>query len=68
MIKPTNTTEQYRDLLELWAAWWDGPGRKHYEGYIVPPLRATRETLGCMVCCGIQTDDRCQACSHDMSL
>ena len=28
--------EQYRDVLELWTEWWNGPGRQGYRDPIIP--------------------------------
>lgn len=60
--------EEYRDVLETWVKWWNGPGREQYRGHILPPLTATAEALDCIGCAGIYEDGvRCKACGRDMS-
>lgn len=56
--------EKYRDLLELWVAWWNGPGRRDYTGNVLPPLTKTGEALHCIACVGIRIDARCAACGR----
>lgn len=60
--------EEYRDVLETWVNWWNGPGREGYRGFVVPPLSATNKVLYCIGCAGIYEDGaRCKACGRDMS-
>ena len=37
--------DQYRDALELWTLWWNGPGRREYHDVVLPPLRKTAEDM-----------------------
>ncbi len=39
--KGPSRCDQYRDLLEAWAHWWDGPGRDRFNGHVLPPLSDT---------------------------
>ncbi len=59
---------EYRDLLELWTAWWNGPGRKDFMGDITPPLTRTAYALNCVICHGVDSKDtegeRCQSCGR----
>lgn len=59
---------EYRDLLERWLAWWDGPGQKGFNGMVVPPLTVTLETLSCQICQGLVEEGRCEACGRDLEL
>lgn len=60
-----NKFEEYRDLIELWVRWWDGPGRWNYTSMIVPPLTKTREALACIACCDLENEGaRCMACGR----
>lgn len=59
--------EQYRDLLEVWTAWWNNVGRSHFTHYILPPLTATGDALRCTLCAGESADGRCAACGRKMS-
>jgi hypothetical protein len=59
--------DQYRDLLETWAEWWNNIGRYHFTHYITPPLNRTAEALGCTICSGIhEPGERCQACGRKL--
>lgn len=63
---------EYRDLLELWTSWWNGPGRRGYAGVVLPPLRVTAEALTCLLCKGVGATEaasgpeRCQVCLRKM--
>lgn len=59
--------DEYRDLLETWAEWWNNIGRHHFTHYITPPTTATGDALGCTICSGIREDGRCQVCGRDMA-
>ena len=57
----------YRDLLEQWVAWWNGPGRIGYRDPVIPPLTATAEALKCLACSGASTlpsGEWCRACGR----
>jgi hypothetical protein len=61
--------DEYRDLLETWVAWWNGPGRRSYHDDLLPPLTRTATALNCTVCAGVGTveagdQERCAACGH----
>lgn len=58
--------DEYRDLLEHWAKWWDGPGRENYPAdFLLPPLEKTREALTCLACAGESLNgERCAACGR----
>ena len=56
--------DTYRDLLETWADWWDGPGRRGYEGNCLPPITRTGEALACLICVGVEIEGRCAACGR----
>jgi hypothetical protein len=60
--------DQYRDLLEAWAEWWNNVGRYHYEWHLLPPITKTGEALSCLAChnAGPFEDgpDRCQSCGR----
>lgn len=57
--------DEYRDVLELWCIWWDGPGRRSYAGNILPPLKRTREVMSCVVCAGVDIEEgRCEVCGR----
>lgn len=57
--------DEYRDLLELWAAWWNSNGRRNYTGNIVPPLTRTSEALRCSLCAGEDlAGARCEGCGR----
>jgi hypothetical protein len=57
--------DQYRDLLETWAAWWNGPGRQGYRDPIIPPITATGDALRCTICAGEElSGERCMACGR----
>ncbi len=62
--------EEYRDVLETWVKWWDGPGHENYRHFVVPPLTATREALACTLCAGVDVNEtppnRCQACGREI--
>lgn len=58
--------DEYRDLLELWTAWWNGPGRQGYRDPIIPPLTRTAEALACTLCAGESGEGRCAACGRRM--
>lgn len=58
--------DQYRDLLEHWAAWWNGPGREHYRFNLLPPVTATGEALNCSICAGEFGEGRCAVCGRKM--
>ena len=55
--------DEYRDLLELWVAWWNGPGRERFNGVVVPPLTRTAEALACSLCAGVMMDETCERCA-----
>lgn len=68
-MKRSNRAEIYRDLIELWVAWWNGPGRQYYVGQVLPPLTKTSDALVCLICKGIKDDaGRCEACLRDVSM
>ena len=57
--------QEYRDALETWAEWWDGPGRQHYRHFVKPPISATQEALRCIGCAGPDEPppgERCKMC------
>lgn len=56
--------DQYRDLLERWSAWWNGPGREQFHGAVLPPLTDTAAALTCTVCVGTWAEGRCAACGR----
>jgi hypothetical protein len=56
--------DEYRDLLELWVAWWNGPGRHGYRDPVIPPLARTADALACLACAGIRIEARCEACGR----
>lgn len=59
--------DQYRDLLETWAEWWNNIGRYHFTHYIQPPITATGDALGCTICAGLDGEmqgERCAACGR----
>jgi len=59
--------DQYRDLLETWAAWWNNVGRYHFMHYISPPITKTGEVLRCSICAGLDDEmdgERCGACGR----
>lgn len=59
--------DEYRDLLELWAAWWNNIGRRHFTHYITPPISRTGEALQCTICVGLDDEmdgERCAACGR----
>jgi len=70
---------EYRDLLDHWCKWWDGPGRENYKGNILPPLTRTREVMSCLGCVGVDKfeashvdpdengDVRCQCCGRKLN-
>jgi len=62
--------EEYRDVLETWVKWWNGPGRENYHHFVVPPLTATAEAMKCIICQGVEEADggRCAACGRDVSM
>lgn len=67
--RTTPRADQYRDLLEVWAAWWNNVGRANFTHYILPPLTATSEALACTACVDVgwyeaqdSPIDRCQVC------
>jgi len=64
--KEPTRCDRYRDLLEAWAQWWDGPGRERFTGYGRPPLSDTASALACMLCAGIEDGGRCAACGRQM--
>ena len=57
---------EYRECLELWAKWWNGPGRRAYPfGHIRPPLTKTGEILHCTICAGaLPAGETCEACGR----
>ena len=63
-----HTLEEYRDLLELWCKWWNGPGRQGYRDPVIPPLTRTAEALNCTICAGVYEHEggRCAACARDL--
>ena len=62
-----NKCNEYRDLLELWAKWWDGPGRDGYRNPIIPPISKTLNALNCMICIGVKEEgERCQVCGRKL--
>ena len=65
-----NRYYDYRDLLERWAAWWNGPGRHHYTYSVIPPITDTGKALNCTACHGISGMDeagqRCQVCGREI--
>jgi hypothetical protein len=63
----TSKFDQYRDLLESWGNWWNGPGRRDYKGTVLPPLTRTSEALQCVFCVDAVDDgenERCQVCGR----
>lgn len=57
----------YRDILEIWVTWWNGPGRRDFRGSVLPPLTKTGEALSCIGCAGLNTlpdGERCRACGR----
>lgn len=64
--------EQYRDLLETWAAWWNNIARYSFPSDIRPPITATGEALHCLACKGVGPYEaetgpkRCQVCLRRM--
>ncbi len=65
--------EHYRDLLETWVAWWNGPGRRGYRGSITPPLSETAGALNCIFCADVGQEeaaesglDRCVICLKEL--
>ena len=58
--------DDYRDLLEVWTQWWNGPGREGFKGFVLPPLTPTAEALNCTICAGVATDHRCKACGRNL--
>jgi len=64
--KGPSRCDQYRDLLEAWAHWWDGPGRDRFNGHVLPPLSDTASALACMLCAGAHEHGRCAACGRQM--
>ena len=60
---------EYRDLLELWVRWWNGPGRQGYRDPVIPPLTRTASALSCVACPGVSANEaapqeRCAACGR----
>lgn len=62
----TSRCDEYRDLLELWTEWWNGPGRQGYRDPIIPPITATGDALRCSLCAGESGEGRCAACGRRM--
>jgi hypothetical protein len=63
----TSRCDQYRDLLETWAEWWNNVGRASLNHYILPPLDRTAEALACSICAGLDDEmngERCQVCGR----
>ena len=58
--------EQYRDLIEVWINWWNGPGRRDYAGFVIPPIHRTEEILACSICSGTTGDGRCLVCLRQL--
>jgi hypothetical protein len=58
--------DKYRDLLELWAEWWNGPGRNGYRYPVIPPITKTGEALSCSLCSGVEEKERCNVCGRKM--
>ena len=67
-LQEDSRCDQYRDLLEHWAAWWNGPGREGYQhsSGLLPPIERTGGALSCTICAGITDEDegRCQVCGR----
>lgn len=66
-MTPPDTTrcDEYRDLLETWAAWWNGPGRQGYRDPVIPPITATGDALRCGICAGEDLGgERCAVCGR----
>ena len=58
-------SEGYRDALELWVSWWNGPGREDYRGVVLPPITLTGDLLQCRLCQGVIAEgERCAACDR----
>ena len=56
-----------RELLTLWAKWWNGPGRENYTGNIIPPITKTGEQLYCIICAGgndLPPGEECKSCGR----
>ena len=73
-ITTTETrADQYRDLLEGWAEWWNNVGRHHFGHYLIPPITETGEALSCLACKNVGTYEaeggpsRCQVCRRRLS-
>lgn len=60
----TSRCDEYRDLLETWAEWWNNVGRHHYSFYLTPPITQTGDALRCSICAGEEPDGRCEACGR----
>ena len=56
---------QYRDVIDGWVRWWNGPGRRGYRDPIIPPLTETSAAIACTLCVDPGPDfDRCRACGR----
>ena len=63
--KSESRADQYRDLLETWAAWWNNVGRYYFTHYVTPPITATGDALACTICAGVtEPGERCAACGR----
>jgi hypothetical protein len=67
---PQSKLHEYRDTLELWMQWWNGPGRENYNSPVIPPLMRTEVALTCTLCAGVEEMDggRCAACGREVGM